>query len=105
MNILYIHQSFPGQYQHIVKRLGQDPGIKQIALGANPTTKDLGGDVQYFLYPMNRENTKNIHPLALETESKAIRGQACAEAANSLKQQGFTPDLICAHPGWGESLF
>ena len=105
MNILYIHQGFPGQYKHIVARLGQQGNVRQIALGATPSNELARDDVQYFLYPMERENTKNIHPLALETESKVIRGESCAQAANELKKRGFNPDLICAHPGWGESLF
>ena len=105
MNILYIHQGFPGQYQHIVKTLGERDNIRQIALGTQPSNIDLGNDAQYFLYQLKRGNTDNIHPLALEFESKAIRGEACANAALQLKNNGFTPDLICAHPGWGESLF
>jgi len=105
VKILYIHYSFPGQYQHIVQKLGDSAGIQQIALGANPSDIDLKQSAKYFLYPMQRGNTENIHPLALEIESKVIRAEACAKAAETLKQQGFTPDLICAHPGWGEPLF
>ena len=90
MNILYIHQGFPGQYQHIVKALGKNKNIKQVALGIQPSNIDLGTDAQYLLYPLKRGNTDNIHPLALETESKAIRGEACTRAALQIKEMDFT---------------
>ncbi len=40
-----------------------------------------------------------------ETETKALRGLWVAETAMKLREQGYRPDLIVAHPGWGESLF
>ena len=34
-----------------------------------------------------------------------IRGEACYLAAQKLYSDGFRPDVIVAHPGWGESMF
>lgn len=34
-----------------------------------------------------------------------MRAEACAAAMLQLKREGFEPDLIVAHPGWGEALF
>jgi glycosyltransferase involved in cell wall biosynthesis len=34
-----------------------------------------------------------------------IRGQCVAEQAERLQKQGWQPDLIIGHPGWGEMLF
>jgi glycosyltransferase involved in cell wall biosynthesis len=38
-------------------------------------------------------------------ETKTIRAEACFRAALQMKAQGFAPDVIIAHHGWGESLF
>jgi len=107
MRLLFVHQNFPGQYLHIIQRLARIGGHQLVALGINPLDRDrpLPDDLQHFRYRPERGNTPGIHPLILETETKMIRGEACAKAADQLKAKGFTPDLICAHPGWGEALF
>jgi glycosyltransferase involved in cell wall biosynthesis len=40
-----------------------------------------------------------------DLETKTIRGEACFRAALKLKAEGYSPDVIVAHHGWGESLF
>jgi len=107
MKLLFVHQNFPGQYLHIVQRLAKIGGHQIVALGINPLdqSRPLPKQLQHFRYQPERGNTQGIHPLILETETKMIRGEACAKAADQLKAKGFTPDLICAHPGWGEALF
>jgi len=56
-------------------------------------------------YAASRGTTPKVHPWVSDFETKAIRGEACFRAALRLKAQGFCPDLVIAHPGWGESLF
>ena len=105
MKILFIHQGFPGQYIHIVNELAKNKKNTLVALSINSPDRPLPASLQLVRYSINRGNGRDTHPFATETESKVIRAEACAQAAHKLKQQGFTPDLICAHPGWGESLF
>ena len=104
MKILFIHQSFPGQYLHLVTALAKQ-GHTLLALSIHQPDRPIPKQVQLIRYSLTRGNGKDVHPLAQETESKVIRAEACARAAHQLKEQGFHPDLICAHPGWGESLY
>lgn len=101
MQILFIHQSFPGQFVHLSAELakrGHD--VRALAIDGQKV-----GGVQLEKYDLEHQSTKGIHPLASEFETKVIRAQACAKKMIALRDQGFHPELIVAHPGWGESMF
>ena len=104
MKLLFIHQSFPGQYRNIINALSAQNKHTIVALGINAPTERIPDNVQYFQYRLSQGNTSGIHRLAMETETKVIRGEACARAANKLKSQGLLL-ILFSPPGWGEALF
>ena len=89
MKVLFVHQGFPGQYLHICQALSQQGGHTLVALGMQKPTRPLPRGLQLMVYGPKRGNGQDVHPLALETETKVIRAEACAEAAEHLKHQGF----------------
>ena len=102
MNILFIHQNFPAQFKFLAPALARR-GHTVLALCVNEAPAVEG--VSIYRYKIERGSSKDIHPWASEFETKVLRGEACGRAAMVLQARGFTPDLICAHPGWGELLF
>jgi glycosyltransferase involved in cell wall biosynthesis len=98
---LFIHQNFPGQFVHVAKALAER-GHEVVALGI------LGRDVQgvrYVRYTAKAPSRNSELDLVRDMEVKVARGAACAAAMQRLQKEGFTPDVIVAHPGWGEALF
>ena len=104
MNILFIHQNFPGQFKHLAPALVK-AGHKVTALILAKTEAKQWNGVKLISYSLTRGNAKDAHPWTVDFESKVIRGEACLKAALALKDQGYTPEVVVAHPGWGESLF
>jgi len=104
MQILLIHQNFPGQFIHICESLLQNKAHSITAFTMNQYVSD-NAQLSVVRYKPSKASSKEIHPWALETEAKIIRGEAAMRAAMALKQKGYVPDVILAHPGWGESLF
>lgn len=104
MKILFIHQNFPGQFKHLAPAL-VEAGHQVVAMTMQKVSQPSWQGVNLVSYGANRGSTPAIHPWVSDFETKAIRGEACFRAALQLKRQGYSPDLIIAHPGWGESLF
>ncbi|MEY5098216.1 MAG: hypothetical protein RJA36_935 [Pseudomonadota bacterium] len=104
MDILFVHQNFPGQFKHLAPALARQ-GHRVVALTMRQVEPGAWQGVQLLPYAAARGSTPGIHPWVQDFETKAIRGEACLRAALGLRQEGFEPDVIVAHPGWGESLF
>lgn len=103
MKILLVHQNFPGQFKHLVPALLANPQNEVVAFTMNPCAEISG--LKIVRYEASKGTAKDVHPWVAETETKVIRGDAAFKAGLKLKSEGFEPDLILAHPGWGESLF
>ena len=104
MNILFIHQNFPGQFKFLAPALVQH-GHTVVAMTMQKVEAKAWQGVKLVPYAASRGTTPNVHPWVADFETKTIRGEACFRAALQMKAQGFTPDVILAHHGWGESLF
>ncbi len=105
MQFLFVHQNFPGQFKFLAPALAADSRNRVIALTMKKVQVTEWYGIKLCSYAANRGTTKGIHPWASDFETKIIRGEACFRVAMRLKAEGFTPDVIIAHPGWGESLF
>jgi hypothetical protein len=103
MRILLLHQNFPGQFRHVAQAWSRQPGWQVIGLGRD-TAPGMPG-VTWFQYRLHREPKKEQHPYLRQMENAVLHGQAVARALIELKRRGFTPDVILAHPGWGETVY
>ena len=101
MRVLLVHQNFPGQFKHLAPALAAHHKVVAFTMNNVPSTADM----RVVRYQAARGTTPGVHPWVAETETKVIRGEAAFRAALALKAEGYAPDIIYAHPGWGESLF
>jgi glycosyltransferase involved in cell wall biosynthesis len=101
--ILFIHQNFPGQYKNLAPELAKDKNYEISSLSMKK--HKVIPDINQHVYSIEKGNSLDIHKFAVEFETKIIRADACANKAKELKDNGYYPDLIVGHSGWGELLF
>ncbi len=104
MNVLFIHQNFPGPFRQLSAAL-IEAGHLVVALTIAAPAEAQDPRMRVVRYQPARATSREIQPWVAEFETKVIRGEACAKAMLQLRESGFTPEVVIAHPGWGESLF
>lgn len=103
MNYLFVHQNFPGQYQHVVQHLASQPGNRVVFI-SHDTPLQMPG-VERLTYQPFRAARPSTHHYLQELEQAVIYGQGVYEVCRRLKAEGFRPDIMIGHNGWGETLY
>jgi glycosyltransferase involved in cell wall biosynthesis len=99
---LFVHQNFPGQFLHIVRHLTKQQ-THDLVFITEPNRNNING-VRKVPYRRPTGAAAQTHPVARDLDAAAHRAEVVARTALSLKQLGYTPDIIIGHHGWGELL-
>lgn len=103
MRVLFIHQNFPGQFRHLASHLAKRDDIEVLAIGREQAPGLPG--VRLLRYKPHRKASAQTHPYVRTFEDGVLHGQQVLRLLLDLKGKGYRPDVVVAHPGWGESLY
>jgi glycosyltransferase involved in cell wall biosynthesis len=103
MRILLVHPNFPAQLRSIGQYLAGSPSNEVCFLTAKREYAIKG--IRKVVYSPRREPSKNTHRYLLPFERSVLHGQAACQSCIDLKKDGFVPDIILGHAGWGTTLF
>ncbi|WP_225028770.1 glycosyltransferase family 4 protein [Xinfangfangia pollutisoli] len=104
MKILFVHQNFPGQFLHLAPELirrGHD--CRALTDAGNPRTTPVPTwRYKHAADPADPAATR----LGRNYTTMSDRGVTVARACQQLRErEGYVPDVIFGHSGWGETLF
>lgn len=103
MQILLVHQNFPGQYRHLGAALVAR-GDQVVAIGG-PTASAIPGVRLERYDPLPPGGVPDCHHWAADLQTKLLRAEAMGRLLERLiRQDNLRPDLVIGHPGWGELL-
>lgn len=106
MKCLVIHKHLPGQFEHLIRAVLDNPNNEVLGIGQSfaPQLHTLFGlDIEIY-YPVAIVD----HPLhdCLYSHAENIgNGLAVANVLTRLKQEGYEPDICFAHLSWGEVIY
>ena len=102
MRVLFLHNNFPAQFgalAHYMARRGHDVTFGTSWPGTPPDW------LRMVRYRPHRKVAKQQHPYLAFVESAVLNGQALARVGWKMKDEGYAPDLVVAHSGWGPGLY
>jgi len=101
MKVLLIHQNMPGQYVHIARHLAQTG--HDVRFITQPRAAEIAGVRKLEYQPSPTSGTG--HAFTHELDIGVANGLAVAQLCEWLARDGFVPDVVIGHNGWGEILY
>ena len=105
MDILFIHPNFPGQFQHLSEALCLEKGLTVTTLSASDRSTQHPTIGRHLEYPASLQRADTTQPLLKHFSACLDRGLEVHKFLLAEKLQGYEPEVIYIHPGWGDGLF
>jgi len=107
IRVLFIHQNLPGQFRRLIQYLQSQPGYELTGIGEEAAVRreKAGPRFRALAYPAPEGAGEKTHHYLKHFEACIRRGQAVTRLCVELRTQGYYPDVVVCHPGWGEGLF
>lgn len=99
-----VHQNYPGQYREILTWLIEQGGHEIVFLTQKERVPERAG-VRVICYRAHHKPTDTAYALTKYWEECCGNGLGAARAMEQLDAEGFIPDIILGHIGWGELTF
>jgi len=103
MRFLLTHPNFPSQLRSVAQVLAANPN-NDVRFLTNTNNGEIPG-VKKLIYQPKRRPSLQTHHYLRAFEQAVLHGQAAYMACMEAKKNGFVPDLIFGHAGWGPSLY
>jgi glycosyltransferase involved in cell wall biosynthesis len=97
MKFLFVHQNFPGQYLHLARHFGNQPGHQAVFITQRKDA-DLP-EVRKIVYEPRRTITPQVHHYLRESEAAVLNAQEVARIALDLRNAGESAVARCRRPG------
>ncbi|MQQ09549.1 glycosyltransferase [Epibacterium sp. SM1979] len=105
MKILFVHQNMPGQYREMIQWLAAQKEHQLVFLTQRHPAPQFEG-LKTVQYRPHQRAAEDAYGLSKVWEDATGSGFGAAMAARKLeREEGFKPDIILGHTGWGELLF
>jgi glycosyltransferase involved in cell wall biosynthesis len=101
MRFLFVHQNFPGQYVHVARHLAR--AGHEVSFITQPRTGEIEGIRKIEYRPT--QSASGSHAYLQELEGSVENGLAVARVCQWLDRDGYVPDIVIGHNGWGEILY
>jgi glycosyltransferase involved in cell wall biosynthesis len=107
--ILFIHQNFPGQYRYLAKYYAELNDWDVYAVGEKACVQrqlhSIPKNITLLGYVIPKALPKQVSPRVESMAGYVARADVLESLLLRQKAEGLDPDIILAHPGWGEGLY
>jgi glycosyltransferase involved in cell wall biosynthesis len=105
VRILFAHLNYPAQFRTLAGFLGQDPHNEVVFLTMNENPGWNIPGVRKVVFVPDGEAFPEGCVMSTKFWKASRKAYGALRAAMELRRQGFVPDVICGHSGWGATMF